>query len=285
VVLVHGLSYRRAGLHTYDFLWVSCLFSRGGLNIWYIYLEPSIPGTESFPTQSPEPCHSKAMADPLSVAGSLAGLVTITDLVFCRAYKYWKAVKGAPAEAVALTSAIGAFSGILHNLYLLAHQLDGESFDTTTQIHHIRSCLKTVETVERFLNKYGKSSSGHGMDTMKRLRWPFMEPEAKSLTIQIERHKASLNLALAADGISGLLQALSGQKDIRSDLDVIKVELRQRREADTRIAISTERQEILAWIQIHDPRQNHEMSLNLRHPSTGLWLIESVEVCILLDVT
>ena len=112
-----------------------------------------------------------------------------------------------------------------------------------------------------------------------------MEPEAKSLTIQIERHKATLNLALAADGISGLLQALSGQKDIRSDLDVIKVELRQRREADTRIAISTERQEILAWIQIHDPRQNHEMSLNLRHPSTGLWLIESVEVCILLDVT
>lgn len=221
------------------------------------------------------------MSDPLSVAASMAGLVTITDTVFCRAFKYGKAVKSAPAEISALTSAIGALSGIVHNLHLLICQLEGETFDTTIQTHHIHSCLKTVESIEKVLVKYDIPPSGHGMEKMKRLRWPFSASEAKSLTTQIERHKATLSLALAADGLSGLLQALSRQKDIQSGIDDIKVEFRQKREVDTRIAMSKERQKILAWIQVHDPRQNHDMSLELRHPSTGLWLVESVEVCIL----
>ncbi len=220
------------------------------------------------------------MGDPLSAAASIAGLVTITDTVFCRAFKYGKAVKGAPAEIAGLASAIGALSGIVHNLHLLICQLDGETFDTAIQIHHIHACLKTMESIEKILDKYG-SLPGHGMETMKRLRWPFLASEAKSLTTQIERHKATLSLALAADGLSGLLQALSRQKAIQSGIQDIKNEIRQKREADTRIAMSKERQEILAWIQIHDPRQNHDMSLKLRHPSTGLWLVESVEVCIL----
>lgn len=48
-LLVHGISYRTAGFHTYESPWASCLINCGGLNISYICLEPSIPGRESFP--------------------------------------------------------------------------------------------------------------------------------------------------------------------------------------------------------------------------------------------
>lgn len=221
----------------------------------------------------------EAMSDPLSVSASIAGLVTITDAVFCRAFKYVKAVKGASNEVANLASAIGSLSGILHNLHLLACQLEGETFDTTIQTHHLHSCYQTVEKVRKILDKFDVSSTAHGLDTMKRLRWPFSVPEAKNLTSEVERHKTTLSVALAADGLSGLLQALSRQKDLQTGVDDIKSELKRKREVETHLTISEERRKILAWIQKHDPHQNHDMALRLRHPGTGLWLLESEEVC------
>lgn len=217
------------------------------------------------------------MADPISVSASIAGLITITDAVFSRTFKYVRAVKGAPNELSALTSAMGALSGILHNLSLVALQLEGEPFNTTAQANHIHSCLQTVEKVNNILDKFDSSTGGQSMKAIKRLRWPFSISEAKDLCAEVEGHKTTLSLALTADGLSGLLQALSKQKELQSGINGIKSELQQKREIETRVAITKERREVLDWIQPYDPRQNHEMSLRLRHPGTGLWLIESNE--------
>ena len=217
------------------------------------------------------------MADPLSVSASIAGLVTITDMVFRRTFRYIKTVKGAPKELSALTTAMGALSGILHNLSLLAGQLEGEPFDTTIQANHIYSCLQTMDKIQGILDKFDSATGNHSMKVMGRLKWPFSVAEAKDLCIEIEGHKTTLSLALTADGLSGLLQALSRQKDLQSGIDDIKSELKRKREIEIRISMTEERQKILDWIQPYDPHQNHEMSLRLRHPGTGLWLIESNE--------
>ena len=217
------------------------------------------------------------MADPLSVSASIAGLVTITDAVLSRTFRYVKAVKGAPNELSALASAMGALSGILHNLSLVAFQLEGEPFDTTIQANHIHSCLQTLDKVKKILDKLDSSTGGHSMKPIQRLSWPFSVSEAKDLCIEVEGHKTTLSLALTADGLSGLLRALSKQKDLQSGIHGIKSELQQKREIETCIAISKERRKVLDWIQPYDPCQNHEMSLRLRHPGTGLWLTESGE--------
>ena len=210
------------------------------------------------------------MADPLSVSASVAGLITIADAVFSRTFKYVKAVKGAPKELSALTLAMGALSGILHNLNLIILQLDREPFDTTIQADHITSCLQTVEKVKEILDKFEPSPGGHSMKPPKRLKWPFSVTEAKDLCTEIEEHKATLSLALTADGLSALLQSLSRQKKLQNGIDNIQSELRQRREIETRIAITEDRRKVLDWIQLYDPHQNHQMSLRLRRPGTGL---------------
>ncbi|KAF6219211.1 hypothetical protein HO133_005036 [Letharia lupina] len=92
----------------------------------------------------------EAMADPLSVSASIAGLITVTDAVFSRTFKYVKAVQGAPNEVSSLTLALGALSGILHNLRLVASQLEGKPFDTAIQVNHTCSCIETMEKVEYF---------------------------------------------------------------------------------------------------------------------------------------
>ena len=218
------------------------------------------------------------MADPLSVSASIAGLITITDTVFSRMVKYVKAVKAAPDEVSSLASAMGSLSGILHHLGLIAAQFEGEPSDTAIQVNHVHSCVQTVRKVEKILDKYHSLSSGpQRMDKMKKLKWPFSVSEAKNLCVEIEQHKATLSLALNVDGMTAFLQTLSRQKDLQSGIDDIKTEFQRKREVETRIAVSTERRNILDWIQPYDPHQNHSMNLNLRHPGTGLWLIESDE--------
>lgn len=219
------------------------------------------------------------MTDPLSISASISGLVTLADIVFRRTYKYVKAVKKGPKEISALSAEIGSLYGILSNLQLVSYQLEDETFDATTRIHHVHSCYQTLEHVKSILDRDDTSSlRDQRLETLKRkLRWPFTSSEVKDLIAEIERHKATLGLALNVDCMSGLLQALSKQDEFRVSIEGIRTELKERHEAETRIAINKERQEILNSFAKVDPRSNHEMSRKLRSPGTGLWLTEGLE--------
>ena len=219
------------------------------------------------------------MTDPLSVSASISGLITLTDIVFRRTYKYVKAVKKAPKEISALSTEIGALYGILNNLHLVSRQLEHEQAESTTRIHHIHSCYQTLEHVKSILDKDDTSSlHDEPLETLKRkLRWPFTSSEVKDLIATIERHKTTLGLALNVDCMSSLLQALSKHDEIRDTVEGMRIELKERHEAETRIAINNERRDILKSFMKVDPRSNHEMSRKLRSPGTGLWLTEGPE--------
>ena len=215
------------------------------------------------------------MADPLSVGAGIAGLVTLADLVFIRLFKYVQAVKGAHKEITALSSEVGALYGILSRLRLISDQLDSSGFNAATQVQHIYSCSQTLEKLSKILERDNMTSTQkHGMEKIKeKLHWPFSSSEVKTLLIEIERHKATLGLALNADGMSGLIQSLSIQNTIRDDVQDIKLEMRQRKEADTRIAINAKRQKVLRSFGETDPGRNQMMGLKLRQPGTGIWLL------------
>ena len=219
------------------------------------------------------------MTDPLSISASISGLITLADIVFHRTYKYVKAIKKGPKEISALSAEIGSLYGILSRLQQVSRQLEDEAFDTITRIHHVYSCYQTLEQVKSILDRDDTSSlHAQRLETVRRkLRWPFTSSEVKNLIADIERHKATLGLALNVDCMSGLIQALSRQDDVRSTVEGIRTELKERHEAETRIAIDKERQEILKSFAKVDPRSNHNMSQKLRSPGTGLWLTEGQE--------
>ncbi|KAL9025441.1 MAG: hypothetical protein Q9196_005738 [Gyalolechia fulgens] len=219
------------------------------------------------------------MADPLSVATGIAGLVTLADVVFGRLFKYVQAVKGARKEITALSSEVGALYGILSNLHLVSRQLEEESLSSAPRIHHIGSCHHTLERLKAILDRDDASSAEtQCVDKFKRkLHWPFSSSEVKTLLAEIERHKATLGLALNVDGVSGLLRSLSLQNATRDAVEGIKAELKQKHEADTRIAINDKRQSVLKSFGVIDPCKNQKMSLRLRQLGTGSWLIESQE--------
>ena len=219
------------------------------------------------------------MADPFSVSASIAGLVTLADVVFRRTFAYVKAVKGASKDISALSSEIGALYGLLNSLRLVSLQLEGEDFESTTRIHHVHSCYETLEKVKTILAKdEALSLKDDRIEIVKRkLRWPFTSLEVKTLILEIERHKQTLSLALNVDNMAGMLQALSRQNDIRDAVEDIRTIVKDKREAECRITLSSERRRILDSFGEVDPRKNHDMSRKLRQPSTGLWLTEGTE--------
>ena len=219
------------------------------------------------------------MADPLSVAGSIAGLIHITETVWRNTFTYIKAAKSAPREISKLNFEIGSLYGILASLSLLVCQLEKEKSDRTIQAYHIWSCHQTLEKIHAILGKYESVSvQPKSFESAKaKLKWPFSIPEVENLIDEIEQHKSTLTLALTADGMSNLLLALSRQNTMQNSLDEIKDDIRKRREAETRAAIDKEEQKILDSVGPVDPGKSHEMSLGLRHPATGLWFTESSE--------
>ena len=216
------------------------------------------------------------MADPLSIYASIAGLITIADTVFGRTFKYIKSVK-APKEIAALSLEIGALYGILNHLRLIGCQLEGKAFDSAIPAPHIHSCERTLEKVKTMLDKYDicNTDSSSVVAMKRKLKWPFTIPEANNLIAEVERHMATLGLALTVDGMMGLLTLIPRQNEIHNGLDEIKNQLHQRREADTRIAINRHRRKVLDSLGPCNPDKNHRMSLKLRHPGTGVWLTES----------
>ena len=219
------------------------------------------------------------MTDPLSISASIAGLVTLADIVFRRTYNYVKAVKKAPTEISALSTEIGALYGVLSSLHLVSRQLEHEQADSTTRIHHIHSCYQTLEHLKSILNRDDNSSlRDERLEKLqRRLKWPFKSSEVKELIAEIERHKTTLGLALNVDCMSGLLRALSKHDEVRDTLEGMRSELKDRHEAATRIEINKERQKILNSFAKVDSRNNHNMSRKLRSPGTGLWLTEGQE--------
>ena len=220
------------------------------------------------------------MADPVSISASIAGLVSLADMVFSRIYRYVKAVNNASKDIAKLSSQIGALYGVLSSLRLVSDQLEDEAFNSTARVHLVHSCYQTLERLKSILDRDDtRLYQDQSFEKIKRkLRWPFTSAEVKDLTKEIEEHKSTLGLALNVDSKLGLLRVLSRQDDLHEELTDIKNAMHSRSQAETRVHIDQERQKVLESFGSIDPCRNLEMSRKLRYPTTGLWLTDSPEI-------
>lgn len=94
------------------------------------------------------------MADALSIAGSIAGLISIGDIVARRMYHYVRTVRNAESEILALKNEITVLTGVLHNLHLVADDLEGSARNNSVRIEHVHGCLGTLYKLEKFLKHF-----------------------------------------------------------------------------------------------------------------------------------
>lgn len=142
------------------------------------------------------------MADPLSISASVAGLISIADIVTRRSFKYVKGVRNAKREVEKLIAEVMHLFGVLNHLKLVACRFEDEQFEATMQIHHIHSCYGLLEKIRFRLDEADPSNGSSVKKAFKKqLTWPFSSPETIELIDEVERHKGMLSLALSADGL------------------------------------------------------------------------------------
>ena len=215
------------------------------------------------------------MADPASIIGVITGLVELADMVFVRTFLYVKALKEKDEKISALNSEVGALFGILSRVRLLYDVMEAEGDDggckPDLQAQLLNNCLKTLLTIKTKLDAHEDQTRRHKLrPALKSLRWPFTSSEVEELLQEIERHKANLSLALAADALSELLRGLSTQDMICETVHGIETKL-------NRIALNHQRRRILDSFGSTNPAKNHDMSRKLWRSSTGLWLTNGTE--------
>ncbi|KAH7361209.1 hypothetical protein BKA66DRAFT_536672 [Pyrenochaeta sp. MPI-SDFR-AT-0127] len=213
------------------------------------------------------------MADPLSVAGSIAGLLSIADVVFRKLYKYVKTVKKAEKEVLSFKTEVATLTGVLHNLHIIAEELEDDStFDNVLQIDHVASCSITLERIDALLSEMEFPKDRKFQSALQKLKWPFKTSETQEISDEVRRHRETLSLALSADTMVALLQCLSSQKDIINRLDRLQETIQRREDIEVGIALDEDRRRILKSFFIVEPRPYYETSLKLRHSGTGSWL-------------
>ncbi|GJD00104.1 ankyrin repeat protein [Colletotrichum higginsianum] len=203
------------------------------------------------------------MSDPLSISASIAGLITLADVIFIRLVKYGRSVKGAEKEIQDLTKEINLLSGILYSLSRLAKALDYELFDRNLRMHHVEACNGILAEIETKLNKMDKDS------VKDRLMWPFSNRRIKEWLEELSTHKQSLNLALSANTMDAMLRLLAQEDRHAAETHF---EVKETRKIVSRIYQDSERTKVLDYFLKYNPQQNYETSRRLRHPRTGLWL-------------
>lgn len=199
------------------------------------------------------------MADPLSIAASIAGLISLADVVFVRLVKFGRSAKNAEKEIQDLSKEINLLGGALNSLARLARALQEGDFDTNFRMHNIEDCSDTLKEMNQKLEKWESSSSL----TKQKLMWPFTGGRVKDWLDELSRHKANINLALSANSLDAMLRLLSQENAHATE---ILAEIKETRKITSRIHQDSERQKVLEFFLKYNPQQNYDTSMHLRHP-------------------
>ncbi|KAH9896293.1 hypothetical protein F4778DRAFT_261714 [Xylariomycetidae sp. FL2044] len=215
------------------------------------------------------------MGDPLSIAASIAGLSQLAGTAYIQISKYVKHAREARNKVLDLARELRTISGVLQSLSLLAETLDKSEHKTTgLSVTCVSDCEATILKIKVLVDQAQKDfSSGRKRDAVLRsLAFPLSEDTLRELLDDMRRHKETLNMALNADTLQKLLDVGRDQAAIYNSVNVLRFQVKQRFEIETRLEMDDNRRKVLDFFVPVDPQVYLDASRKLRQPATGEWL-------------
>lgn len=220
------------------------------------------------------------MADGLSVAASIAGLIQIADIVVRRGYRYIRDVKDAEKSVEKFIDKVNKLAGVLHSLKNVAERCEDDKTEVepTAQIRYIEACLKTLQLVDTHLENSNPAMKSDHVGNMKlRLKWPLNRSKVRELLAEVEKHKSVMNLAMTASSMSALLVLLDRQDCIRDNLLKLKKGIELDRTQRNGVQISKQRQRWHGSLSPVNAQQWQDSNIKLRQPGSGIWFTDGSE--------
>ncbi|OBS23314.1 hypothetical protein FPOA_03863 [Fusarium poae] len=220
----------------------------------------------------------------MEVAASIAGLISLADVTFRVVYKYVRGVKEAESDIRNLKREIEGLSSVLRTLHALADVLvtEGESNKTALSVGVLDQCKETLEEIRvKVQGAFASFEENRFLRaTLQKLKWPFSDKETKELLSKLSRHKLTISMATSADSLSKLHILLNQQAEHNGKIEEAVKNIDEKTKLIANIQLDKEKRRILNVFMdpTLNPRHNLDQSIKLRQPTTGTWLMSSVEL-------
>ena len=165
------------------------------------------------------------MADPISIASGIAGLISLAGSVVSTCYQYGCAVKSAPTEIQKLLGEVMSLSGVLTAVKSLIDAETAKVYtDEKTDCRSdypppyrfvelegpLNDCRCALEEIEAVLKKASSKEEHKLGKAFKRLIWPLKQPETMAIVARLERSKSAFMLTLTVTNVYAPLYGILG---------------------------------------------------------------------------
>lgn len=203
--------------------------------------------------------------DPLSISASVAGLITLADVVIDRTYKTIITCKNAGPDAQRLLEETTALIGTLKALDNLG-QNDSHHLESQLPSAQVTGCRDILLKVREKLDKTNPNGQNTLVKIKRTLLWPITKAETDKILESMERYKATFSLCLSVDLLISSIKSSGVQTSVQEDVSSIRQSLSQL----YRIAMSEKKKKLLEAFGSFDAEHAHYTNLGIRQNGTGL---------------
>jgi len=215
------------------------------------------------------------MANALSIASGVAGLISLSSNVVVAGYKYVDSISSAPEDLKSLLRETASLSAVLSQL--MAHCMSDDGMQQIAdykpaQQNVFQECEHALQGVQSLLRDCELVSMRHGKNAVTTLLWPHKQKETVKSRDCLNRLCASLHTAIAIKSATTLRILEREQK--RSNEVVKKLE---------HTARNVEERKILDWLSTLDETVKHTNTKVLKQSGTYEWFLKEQRVLNWLD--
>jgi hypothetical protein len=207
------------------------------------------------------------MADPLSVAGSAVGVVSLGIQVMQGLFEYYTALRSQHSDIPHTTQRLASLLEILECLrkHITDRRFRADEESLVTKIEGlIGECEECIQELQDEANKFTKtqidSVQAAVRTTARRVAYPFRKSTLEKLNEDIDEVTNRLKLALQ------LLQQEVNNR-VQEDIEDVKALLNL-------VRSSQRSSEVQRWLKAPDATINFNEACKKKHPRTGLWLVQ-----------
>lgn len=149
------------------------------------------------------------MADPLSIASGVAGLVALCSKILAEGYHFIRVVEDCPRALRALLSETAAIDSILDQIQRLLtisteqvqsqNQLSNRALASLIKLNALDDCRLLLKNVDVAVKRCKQVNGERFTNMRKRVIWPFQEREVKEMMTRLGSMREIFTAAISVD--------------------------------------------------------------------------------------
>lgn len=217
------------------------------------------------------------MADPLSMASGIAGLVSLADIVLTKTFRYVRAMRSADQVVQDLVQQMQRLYGTMNildaKLKVLTDDLDHHIVETSAP-DIVRDCTQLLDDIKQRLDRYQPKQQKKLQrieNVANKLRWPFEAAQTKELGERLRSFNAVLDTALLGDTLTAVHKVLTKAVTLHNDIKRLERVLSMNTHKLEALVLDKEQQEAFNFFNKADPLERHRSARKLCQSGTGRW--------------